>query len=298
MSTESTILLTGATGLLGRCLLNGFLRTTQVIGIARTKSDGVLSVDLTDFNAIRSVIEHYRPRVILHAAAMTDVDGCERDRSLAWKINVEATRNLVDAVNLEMPNAKIVYLSTDQVYAGPGPSREYQANPQTIYALTKKWAEDIALTRENSLVLRINFLAPGLPHRPGFADWVLKSLSQQQSITLFEDAMCNPLYVDDFNTILPELIMRDVRGTLNVGAHGSGMSKADLALTLARQLNLPTRSISIGRLADSHLPVQRPFDTRMDITAVEQILGFELPNLHQVIKSVAQSWNRRKVEER
>ena len=92
MNTSNT-LITGATGLLGPYLAEAAAAHGSVTRLAR--HDGDISCDLCNFEAIADVISDLRPATVLHAAAFTDVDGCEREPGSAERINHLATVNLV-----------------------------------------------------------------------------------------------------------------------------------------------------------------------------------------------------------
>ena len=99
--------------------------------------------DITDLSAITAAVRAFAPDVILHTAAITDVDGCERNPDLAYRVNVLGTRNM--AVCAQQSGASIVYIGTDYVYDGARetPYREEDApNPLSVYARTKWLGEE------------------------------------------------------------------------------------------------------------------------------------------------------------
>jgi len=117
------ILVTGSNGMLGFDLCRELERRCAVWGIdlprrspGSIRRDRFLEKDLTDKAATLEAFSRIRPDVVIHAAAWTDVDGCESDPDKAFRINAEATGNV--AAGCRSVNAVLVYLSTDYVFDG------------------------------------------------------------------------------------------------------------------------------------------------------------------------------------
>lgn len=289
--TAPRILVTGATGTLGRHLLPVLAPLGEVVGLGcREAPEGGHRVDLTDATKTMDLLDRLRPKVILHAAGLTNVDACERDPLLAYRVNVAATRNLVDWASLERDKVRFIYISSDQVYDSPGANDESKAAPLNVYALTKLWAEDLVRRLDDYLVLRTNFFALGTAGRPTFVDWVVQGCLESRPLTLFQDVFFNPLYVNDLTALIAELLARPSCGTFNLGASGEAMSKGDFIRAVAAALELPSESLKDGKLADVTLAARRPRGMRMDVSAIEGIVGHSLPTLSAGIERLAQDW--------
>jgi dTDP-4-dehydrorhamnose reductase len=160
--SSGSILLTGGSGLLGgelRGLIPGLVTPTRA------------ELDVTRPDTIEAALEKYRPEVVVHAAAYTDVARAERERERCWRTNVGGTRNLVRVVS--RLDVCLVHISTDYVFAGarggyaeddpPGPPRNY-------YALSKLVAEEIARAVDRHLVIRTSFRPRSWPYPIAFTD--------------------------------------------------------------------------------------------------------------------------------
>lgn len=156
------ILLTGGSGRLGtelRRLLPGVISPLHSV------------MDVTDAKQVAAALDHYRPDILVHAAAYTDVTKAEHDRETCWRVNVEGTRNVVGAAAER--SVFLVHISTDYVFNGtrghyaeedvPGPVRNY-------YALTKLVAEELARLAPRHLVIRTSFRPREWPHPRAFFD--------------------------------------------------------------------------------------------------------------------------------
>ena len=109
-------------------------------------------LDITDKEEVKKVLKFHSPDVIINCAAFTDVDKCETERELCWKLNVDAVKNLIIAARLE--DSKIVHYSTDYVFDGnKGPyTEEDKPNPISFYGRSK-------LASENALISSgVNFV--------------------------------------------------------------------------------------------------------------------------------------------
>jgi len=280
MTKLPPLLLTGASGTLGTVLaprLAGHF-TVHAIGHGRLPPwPGGCVVDLTSAAAVQALVERVRPQVVVHAAALADVDACERDPDAARRLNVDMPRHLAEAVGRTVPDCLFVHISTDQVYDGQGLHHEDRPAPCNVYARTKLDGEDGVRHLRRHLVLRTNFFLSGGGR--GFADWLIRSMEEGAAITLFEDVLFNPLYAGDLADIVVELIASGATGTFNVGADGPGMSKADFARQLAERLGLSLVNARVGRLAQVALAARRPLDMRMDVRRLSAVLGHPPPTV-------------------
>ena len=147
ITSKTKILLTGATGTMGRHLASVFQKVADCYCLGHTGDmacDSFFRVKKKKKKETENLLIDIHPDIIVHTAALTDVDLCERSREKAYLVNVETTRNLVDWIRSSPDSARLVYISTDQVYGGPGEHDESRPFPRNVYGMTKLWAEDLA----------------------------------------------------------------------------------------------------------------------------------------------------------
>jgi dTDP-4-dehydrorhamnose reductase len=178
---------------------------------------------------------------------------------------------------------RFVYISTDQIYDAHGPSTEENARPQNVYALTKMWAEDVVGALPDATILRVNFLGVGHANRQSLADWIVNSLRAETPITLFRDAMFNPLYAGDLAEIVVAALAAELAGVFNCGSGDDGLSKAELGLHLADALGFRKPAVTVGSIADIALAARRPRDTRMECTRLATALNTKLPSTGETL---------------
>src|SRR5688572_2668139 len=144
------ILITGANGLLGQTIVKQLLeKNYNVIATGRgndridVSTEGYLykELEITDGPAIEQFIREQRPEIIVHAAAMTQVDECESNKQDCYNINVTATRFIIDAA--KTVGSRFIFVSTDFVFDGiSGPySEDDECGPVNYYGSTKMVAE-------------------------------------------------------------------------------------------------------------------------------------------------------------
>ncbi len=276
------ILVTGSSGLLGPYVVEALSSLGDVFATARDQRD--LRSDLTNKKDVAALLEKTAPDIVVHLAALTDVDRCEKEPVLAEKLNVHTSEILIN----ELPkSSKMVLFSTDQVYPDvPGLHQEGTEAPVNVYGRTKLAAERAVSLLPNNLILRTNFFgASRSPGRESLSDFVVGKLSKEEEITLFEDIYFSPLHMSTLASLTVEAIDQDLRGTFNVGSRG-GMSKKDFALTVARKKGLGTKSAKTGRSSELADRAPRPSDLRMDVSRFEKAMKISLPGLEQEISKM------------
>lgn len=133
------ILVTGCNGQLGRAIRKEY-ENEQItfINTDVIEAEGIIALDITDIDQVMRLIKSEKPDVIINCAAHTNVDACEKQWDLAYKINAIGPRNL--SIAASEVNAKMIHVSTDYVFEGNGqkPYTEFDMpNPVSAYGKTK-----------------------------------------------------------------------------------------------------------------------------------------------------------------
>lgn len=214
-----TILVTGGSGFVGaRMTLPGAFGTAKVI--APTHSQ----MDLTSEDSVRSVIAAAKPDAVIHSAAISRIDICEKDPELSKRVNVEGARNV--AMACRDVGAKMVFFSSDQVYTGCGgtePLREdAPLQPKNVYARHKLEAEEQVLTLcPNAAALRLSWMYD-MPHRGLYTGMnlytmTLRALCTGQPLTVNHNDHRGITYVRQVVDQLPA-ILEAPGGVYNYGS--------------------------------------------------------------------------------
>ena len=286
-----TVILTGATGLLGSHLvpvLDEQAIAATLVGLANVPDghDRWVRCDLTDESAVAELIATRRPRLVIHAAALTNVDTCEDDPALAAAVNAEAPGRLAQLTS--EAGGRFVQISTDSVFDGRG--GPYVEDDRTVplneYARSKLAGElAVAAGAPNHLVLRVNFFGRS-PTGAGLADWLVRELSAGHAITGFDDVIFSPLDAATLSEAIVALAFGEQRGTLHLGA-SDAVSKFAFAQLVAEAHGLDPQLVRAGALADAKLTAPRPLDTSLDSSRAAAVLGRPLPTVAECVARLA-----------
>lgn len=183
-------------------------------------------VDISNKKQVNEKINKSRATWVMHLAAKADVDGCERDKVLgkdgaAWKINVEGTRNIVEAAK---NSGKIVlYISTDFIFSGNQNSYTEDDVPDPInwYGVTKYEGEKIVLQDPKNLVVRITYpYCAKNQAKKDFVHNILDKLKKNERVIAAVDQIFTPTLIDDIAQALRILFNRPETGIFHVVGSG------------------------------------------------------------------------------
>lgn len=234
----SKIIVTGASGYVGSNLIK-FLKGAEydVYGVTskEMREEKIYRLDLIDSQKLLDVLNLLKPNVIFHTAALSSLSECEKNPELAMRINVEATRNIIDAIRNVNLDIKLVFLSSDYVFDGrKGNYNEDDAvNPQTFYGKTKMLSEsDVKKYLENYIICRTaNIYGKG----GIFFNFVLAALEKNKTIDVYDDVFYTPTYIDYLLDSLRQLIEIGYKGVIHI-AGSERVSRYDFALKMAEIL--------------------------------------------------------------
>jgi dTDP-4-dehydrorhamnose reductase len=284
---DRPLLVTGASGLLGLNLaVAAVCRPGKVVGVVRSnpvylKGMDTVVADLTDRDEARRLVESVRPSWIVHCAAATNVDWCERNPAAAYRANAEATGWLAAAAR--RADAGFVYVSTDSVFAGgTGDYREDDPPaPVNVYARSKV-AGERAVTGEcdRHLILRTNLFGWGLPTSRSLAEWVLATLEGGGEVPGFRDVVFNPLLVNDIAEMLLLLTENGTTGTLHLGS-ADYVSKYEFARQLAEVFGFAPERVRATSADEADFDAPRPRNTTLRTERAATALGRPMPSVRE-----------------
>lgn len=153
MAAKPRVLITGASGLLGRAIMQQFSNSDrwEVLGLAHSRvAEALKKVDLLDFDETKRIVNDFKPHVLIHAAAERRPDVVENDEETCMKMNVDVTETLAKAMNelnrdLKIPQHFMLYISTDYVFDGTSPPYKPldETNPLNKYGKSKVAGERV-----------------------------------------------------------------------------------------------------------------------------------------------------------
>ena len=281
------ILVTGATGLLGIDLVSHLKKSDyKVITHSLSRHADVL-FDLSDRGKSYEILEKINPSVIINLVSQTNVELCEEKVNLAYLGNTRSVENLVNWISCSGTDCHLVQISTDHLYDGPGLHKEEQITIMNNYSFSK-YAGELAAIQVPSTILRTNFVGRSkVSHRESLTDWVYYSLVEKKHIQAFDDVYFSPISMRVLSEMIELVVQKKPIGTYNLGSN-NGMSKADFDFAFAEYLKLPTNTMErINLNQQTFLKASRPKNMLMDSSKFENELGLKLPNLIDLIPSIA-----------
>lgn len=284
------ILITGNKGQVGFCLTQQLKGNADILAVDRDE------LDITDKSAVFTVIETFRPDVIINAAAHTAVDRAETEIELSQAINVEGPRNL--ALAAEKIGSAILHISTDYVFSGEG-SEEYKetdpVDPQGVYGQTKLDGERaVQQACSRSIILRTAWVFG--EHGNNFVKTMLRLGTQRDSLSIVGDQFGGPTYAGDIASALIR-IATQIAKTKKVEYgiyHFSGMpyvSWFEFAQTIFEQAKEKSVLENIPNLTSITTeqyptPAKRPANSRLNLDKIKQAFDIEPSDWQSALKNI------------
>lgn len=292
------ILVTGANGLLGQTLIKQLIeKKYEVVATGRGPSRLIMAalegffykeVDITDGPAIEALILEEKPSIIVHAAAMTNVDQCELNKQDCYNINVTATRFIIDAA--KAINARFIYVSTDFIFDGNnGPYKEEdEPAPVNYYGSTKLVAEKAVMESGLDWAIARTILVYGVADASGrtnIVSWVKQSLESLSKIRMVADQWRTPTFVYDLAAGIILIIEKHAKGIYHLSGE-QRMTPYEMAIETAKFFGLDESLIEKSSSPEIKQPAVRPPKTGFNIEKAKKELGYKPMSFQEGLKAI------------
>ncbi|MCF0073699.1 NAD(P)-dependent oxidoreductase [Dyadobacter sp. CY261] len=295
---KKKILITGSNGLLGQKLVELLVSKAHIETIATAKGENRLpfsqgyryvEMDITDPAAVDHVFATERPNVLIHTAAMTNVDQCETEKDACWKLNVTATETLVSAC--AKYDVFLEHVSTDFVFDGTsGPYREGDTpNPISFYGWSKYAAEKVVISSDIEWAIARTVLVYGIAHdmsRSNIILWVKKSLEEGRAIKVVTDQFRTPTLAEDLATGCFLIADQEAKGIYHISGKDF-LTPYEMALATADYFGLDASLISPTDASAFTQPARRPPRTGFNLTKSRKVLDYEPHSFREGIELLA-----------
>lgn len=300
------ILITGSNGLLGQKLIYlmrgrpGMELFATSKGENRTKERSgyqYLSLDITDEQAVLSLLDTLKPDCIIHTAAMTNVDECENNRESCKKLNVDAVKTIASwaAGN----KSHIIHLSTDFVFDGEhGPYKEDDLpNPLSYYAWSKLESEKIVAESGADWTVLRTIIIYGVvddAQRSNVVLWTKNSLEQQKKINVITDQYRSPTLAEDLAIACEQAALKRATGIFHISGK-EVMSILEVVNRVADFFKLDKSFIHPVSSAELNQAAKRPARTGFILDKAERVLGYHPRTLLEglaIVKKQLEEKNR------
>ena len=288
---SANALVTGGSGLLG---LNILLHEPQLYKFRALSHKRQLNLPNVQFNemdlgSLHSIEEGLKintPKVVIHTAGMTNVDGCNYDPNAANFINGIMPANLAKVCR--DLGIKFVHISTDHLFDGTERfvSEETSPKPLNAYGYSKALGEEGVLqNNKEALIVRCNFFTWGPSYRFSFSDFIYNNLSNGQSITLVDDVYYTPALAQNLIDTIFALLSKDASGIYNV-VGSERLSKYEFGMKMAKTFNQSSDLIKQGSWSSLGAKAIRPYDMSLSDNKLCNFLGYDLGSSRQNIQDL------------
>lgn len=277
----NTFLVTGASGMLGRAVMERLFRETAIhaVGLChRRQGPGLRPADLSDTASIPALLDEIAPDAVIHTAAIRRPDDFAADEASARRLNVDATAALARWVAAR-PGAYLAYVSSDYVFDGTNPPYfpDSPIHPVNGYGQSKADGETVAreAAPAQTGILRVPVLYGDVVSLDeSSVTSVVQTVRQRRPAVLDDWAVRYPTHVVEVADILVQMALRRLSGTFQWSGL-EPLTKYDMGLEIARQLGTdPALLRRSGAPANGSEP--RPRDCHLDRSALES-LGVATP---------------------
>lgn len=282
------IMLTGAFGQLGHSLTNVLNKKHDLILTGREIPASKKGIKLNIQNKIHlnEIIQSTEPDIIINLAAMTNVDDCEVNPTLAREINIAGVQNIIESFS-----GKIIQISTDYVFDGKnGPySESDEVSPVSIYGQTKLNAEKILLENNNNhLIIRGNVLYDYNPYiKSSFLNWVIQSLQNGNEINVANDIFNNPTWSRSMADIIKICLSNDINGILHWGDKDY-ISRYDFAKIISEKFSLKSSLIKPISSSELGLIASRPLNSGLISEKAIKLFNVLQPSIDDCLNEILQ----------
>ena len=283
------ILITGSNGLLGQKLVYRLLNEPGVEVIATSKGPNRLikqdgyayqSLDITEPKEVDVVLNMFQPDVVINTAAMTNVDACETEVNLCYKMNVSAVEYLINALKKQKNNPQLIHLSTDFIFDGKnGPYKETDIPypPKSVYSESKFMSEKVLKESGIKWTIIRTVLVYGVVDnmsRSNIVLWAKGSLEAKKKINVVDDQFRTPTLAED---LAEGCVLAALKGATGI-YHISGkdfMHILEMVQRIADFWHLDKSLINPAKTDDIKQPAQRPLRTGFILDKAMNELGYK-----------------------
>jgi dTDP-4-dehydrorhamnose reductase len=244
--------ITGTTGTLGKALVRhaeGAGHT--LLHLNRPQHD------ITNPAAITSAITTFKPDIVIHPAAYTNVDGAESEPDAAFAVNAQGTRNV--AIACEAAGSPLIYISTNMVFDGIKGSPYVESdlpNPRGVYA-TSKWEGEMHVKEvlARHYIARVSWLYG--KDGDSFIHKIIRAADTHGKLSVVADEIATPTYAEDLAGALLNLATTGRYGIYHLINEGE-CSRYEYAAEIMRLINRAHIPITPTALSDFKRPAYTP----------------------------------------
>ena len=246
-------------------------------------------MDITDAGQVWEVIRDVRPEVIIHGAAMTQVDDCEIRREECWAANVTATANVLEAAR--KVDAHVIFVSTDFIFDGTRTLLDESAEPAPVnfYGESKAAAEKLVMAYPGKWSILRTVLVYGVTtdaSRSNIVLWARKSLEEGKEIRVVNDQWRTPTLAEDLASGCLAAAEHTATGVFHVSG-SELMTPYDIAVAVALFFHLDDGLIKPVTSQEFRQTAARPLKTGFNIEKARKTWGYRPRRFEEGLRIVS-----------
>ena len=286
------VLLFGSNGMLGQAIDKVF-KSAGISMVTAARYNADYCFDFTNDKYIEKCFENEWPDIVINAAAIVDLSFCEKEVGRAYQVNARFPAVLSELC--KKYNCYYVHVSTDHYYTGDNEKKHLETDPVILineYARTKYAGEQFVMTNTNALVLRTNIVGFRENGNPTFIEWAISELKSNKKMNLFNDFYTSSMHTIDFANVLLDIIKIKPYGVYNV-ACSDVVNKRDFVLGLSKVL-FSKKPVYDEVSVNSLVSVKRGDSLGLDVSKIEDLLGYCMPGIEETMESIKKEYLERK----
>jgi len=294
------ILVTGASSLPGYRLIREALeRGHEIIGLhysnpipLKNEKLTKIKLDIRDTSSLSNLIINKQPEVIVHMAALGNVDQCEKDHDLAW--NVTARPSMAIASIARKIGVFVLYLSTDYVFDGirGGYKEKDPPAPINYYGLVKLVGEIASQSVDKYAIVRASSIYGFGPGRMNFAKFLINKLQNSEEVRALVDQYTTPTQATLLAKALIEIIEEKLTGIFHVT--GERLSRYDFAVKVAEKLGFDKTLIKPAKMEEMNWIAKRPKDSSLNCEETRKRLKIDFHSTEYALETLKKEYEEEK----
>ena len=285
------ILITGASGMLGATFIEKWRDKFEIFATDKESFTNSPAKNFMGFDMLNDsydvLINWAKPDVIIHCAAITNVDYCEDNPEQAMAVNAESVNKFLKYGS----DARLIFISSDAVFPDGihMATEKDQTSPENVYGKTKETGEKYINNALGShLAIRTTIVGKNInPSYQGFVEWIVNTVKNGKEITLFEDVLFTPITTWHLANEMEWIMRSNISGIVHV-AGGEPISKYDFGKKICEGLELDTKLIRKGNMDNVKFNAKRSNDQTMDSGLYHSLSSRFLPSVDETVDIIVE----------